>query len=538
MLAAADRITRGELPWSDFWWVYGPAEPLGLAGLQELVGPSLLAWRVVHVLVAAGAALLAYRLVRREAPLPAALAAWLTVTCALSFPLIPNPVAPALLLALGALAAAPRRPLLAGVLAGAAVAFRLDVGTAAVVAAVIAAGPRPAALRALAAAAVTALVAVGPFAVAAGLGTFLDQTIGFALDEQSMQRLPLPLDGGGTSDLNKAFEHLFPTLALVAFALWVGAAVWRWAAGGRGPSRLELAALPLALAGALYLVARADEFHVVLLQATVPLLAAPALAAARRERMTGPAVLAALALALPLLYGIDRKGVQLIHPPDLAPLDVDVADGVRADPAEARSLERLVRYVDRRTDSDDPVFVANPRHDLVRVGNPLVSVLVQRANPTRYPIMQPGVITEAGVQREIVHDLERTHTPLVVRWLSPVAAERRAERVGRVERGAAARPLPRAHLPAHAPLRRLPDPRALTHFGRWRSESSSRSWRCSRRPGWPCPTATRVSRSAASSCRASRRSSVTRRPCARRTTSWTALAFSTPTGRSATTARW
>jgi hypothetical protein len=423
MLAAADRIAHGELPWRDFWWVYGPAEPLGLAGLRELVGPSLLAWRVVHVLVAAGSALLAFRLVRREAPVAAALAAWLTVACALSFPLIPNPVAPALLLALGAMAAAPRRPLLAGVLAGAAVAFRLDVGAAAVVAAMLAGRAEGAYRRTLAGAVGTAVLAVGPLAVAAGLGSFLDQTVGFALDEQSLQRLPLPLDGGGTSDLNKAFEHLFPTLALAALALWVASAVWRWASRRGTPGGLELAALPLALAGALYVLARADEFHVVLLQATVPLLAAPALAVALRERMAAPAVLAALALALPLAYGLDRKGVQLLHPPELASLDVDVADGVRVDRAEGRALERLVAYVQRRTSPDEPVFVGNPRHDLVRAGNPLVSVLVQRANPTRYPIMQPGVVTERDVQREIVGDLERTRTPLVVRWLSPVADE-------------------------------------------------------------------------------------------------------------------
>ncbi len=425
MLAAADRIARGELPWQDFWWVYGPAEPLGLAGLQEVVGRSLLGWRVVHVLVAAGAALLAYRLVRRETPVPLALAAWLTMAAALSFPLIPNPVAPALLLALGAIAAAPRRPVVAGVLAGAAVAFRLDVGAAAVLAAAIAAWPERAHLRALAAAAATALVTVAPFALAAGLGTFLDQTVGFALEEQSRQRLPLPTDGGGTGDLNKAFEHLFPTLALAALALWAASAAWR-----RKLSRLELAALPLVLAGTLYLLARADEFHVVLLQATLPLLAAPALAGALRDRATGAAVLAGLALALPLVYGIDRKGVQLIRPPDLAAIDVDVADGVRAEPAEARALERLVPYVRERTGPGDPVFVANPRHDLVRVGNPLVSVLVGRENPTRYPIMQPGVVTEAGVQREIVRDLERTRTPLVVRWLSPVADEREPNEAG------------------------------------------------------------------------------------------------------------
>jgi hypothetical protein len=455
MLAAADRIVRGELPWADFWWVYGPGEPAILAGLQELVGRSLLAWRVLHVLVASGAALLAFRLVRREAPLAAALAAWLTVVAALSFPLIPNPVAPALLLALGGLAAAPRRPLLAGVLAGVAVAFRPDVGLAAVAAVAIAAWPGRSSLRAVAAAGVTALVCVAPFALAAGVGPFLDQTIGFALGEQSLQRLPLPLDGGGSGDLNKSFEHLFPTLGLVALGLWAGAAAWRRAA----PSRLELAALPLALAGALYLLARADEFHVVLLQATLPLLAAPALAAALRERVAGAAVLAALALALPLLYGLDRKGVQLVHPPKLAALRLDEADGVRAEPAEARALERLVPYVRGRVPPGKPVFVANPRHDLVRSGNPLVSVLIGRANPTRYPIMQPGVITEEGVQREIVRDLERTRTPLVVQWLSPVADQREPNGAGE---SSGVRLLDRYLTRAYRPVRRFGDYLVLT----------------------------------------------------------------------------
>ena len=45
--------------------------------------------------------------------------------------------------------------------------------------------------------------------------------------------------------------------------------------------------------------------------------------------------------------------------------------------------------------------------------------------------MQPGVITTERVQREIVRDLERTRTPLVVRWLSPVADEREPNGAGR-----------------------------------------------------------------------------------------------------------
>ena len=464
MLAAADRIARGELPWQDFWWVYGPAEPLGLAGLQEVVGRSLLGWRVVHVLVAAGAALLAYRLVRREAPVPLALAAWLTMAAALSFPLIPNPVAPALLLALGAIAAAPRRPVIAGVLAGAAVAFRLDVGAAAVLAAAIAAWPERTHLRTLAAAAVTALVTVAPFALAAGLGTFLDQTVGFALEEQSRQRLPLPTDGGGTGDLNKAFEHLFPTLALAALALWAASAAWR-----RELSRLELAALPLVLAGTLYLLARADEFHVVLLQATLPLLAAPALAAALRDRATGAAVLAGLALALPVVYGIDRKGVQLLRPPDLAAIDVDVADGVRAEPAEARALERLVPYVRERTGARRSRLRRQPA-PRPRAGGQPAGV---GARGPREPHALPDHAAGRGHRsRRPAGDRARPGAhPHAARGALALArrGRARAERGRRVERRARARPLPGAHLPALGALRRLPGARALTHFRAWRS---------------------------------------------------------------------
>jgi hypothetical protein len=46
---------------------------------------------------------------------------------------------------------------------------------------------------------------------------------------------------------------------------------------------------------------------------------------------------------------------------------------------------------------------------------------VDRENPTRYDVAQPGVVTTAGVQREMRDDLERTRTPLIVRWVAPVA---------------------------------------------------------------------------------------------------------------------
>ena len=132
-----------------------------------------------------------------------------------------------------------------------------------------------------------------------------------------------------------------------------------------------------------------------------------------------------------MLHGLDRKRIQALHPPPLSALEIDVADGVRAPTAEARSLGKLVRYVRARVGPGEPVFVANPRYDLVKVGNPLVYVLLDRPNPTRYDVMQPGVVTTAEVQREIVADLERAGPELVVRWLAPVAAEAEPNGAGR-----------------------------------------------------------------------------------------------------------
>jgi hypothetical protein len=136
-------------------------------------------------------------------------------------------------------------------------------------------------------------------------------------------------------------------------------------------------------------------------------------------------------LALIALQALDRKRIQLFSPPPLATLHVDVADGVRAPVAEAHALDQLVPYVRARVPPGKPVFVANPRFDLVKAGNPLVYVLVDRPNPTRYDVMQPGVVTTAGVQREMVHELERSPPRLVIRWLNPVAAQREPNGAGR-----------------------------------------------------------------------------------------------------------
>ena len=112
---------------------------------------------------------------------------------------------------------------------------------------------------------------------------------------------------------------------------------------------------------------------------------------------------------------------------DTVALDLPVADGVRVPPRQAAELEALVRRLRQR----GPVYVATRRSDLVTSGHPLLYVLAGRLNPSRYDIPAPGVVTSAPVQRGIIGALERTRTPMVVRWTAPVTAAPEPNAAGR-----------------------------------------------------------------------------------------------------------
>ena len=124
-------------------------------------------------------------------------------------------------------------------------------------------------------------------------------------------------------------EHYYPYVLLAGTALWLAVAV-------RGGCRWPLwAPAPLAAAGVLYLLARADVLP--------PRAAGGGAAGAaghRGRRRARAADLGALVLVVVLgliaLQGLDLKRIQLLDPPPLATIDVDVADGVKTAPAEAR----------------------------------------------------------------------------------------------------------------------------------------------------------------------------------------------------------
>ena len=251
-------------------------------------------------------------------------------------------------------------------------------------------------------------------------------TIGF-LGIQGLQRLPLPLDYAGSLRPTKLLEFYFPVILLVAAAVCAEALTVSRREESES-NRVTLSLVPLALVGVAYLIGRPDEFHLVPLSAVLAVMLTIAAATARHGALR--AVLT-VGLALIVIAGLERRAGQALHPPAAAAVPGPAGSGVHTTPADARSLRRLIATVRRLTRPGQPIFVANPRFDRVRVGDPLLYVILGRPNPTRYDVMAPGLVTTDSVQREIIRSLRRSHTRLVVRWLDPTASAREHDGAGR-----------------------------------------------------------------------------------------------------------
>ncbi len=430
MLQAGSRIANGQWPYRDFWTNYPPGQPLVLALLQVVFGPSLLAWRVLRVVTNAFVALLAFRLAYRRAGQPLALLAWLAVAGAMAFPTGPGPNPIAIGLALCSILLAEQRPVVGGGLAGLAALFRIEIGIAAALGAMLAVAPGKR-LRAALGALLVAAVCFAPFVIAAP-GALAHDLFGF-YGIQSLQRLPFPLGFDGPLRPSKLIEFYMPAILVLSCLVWAAALGSRARTAARsraalragigtsprpmqpGARSLELA--PLAAVGLAYLLGRTDEFHLIPLSVVLAVMLATEAALARGALRV--ALLTALTLIT--LHGLDRQAGQILHPPAMAAVPGAAGDGVQTDVADARSLAALERAIVRLTRPGEPIFVADPRHDVVHVGDPLLYVILDHPNPTRYDVMQPGLVTSASVQREIVASLERARTRVVIRWLDPRA---------------------------------------------------------------------------------------------------------------------
>jgi hypothetical protein len=415
-LQAAARIADGDWPYRDFWWNYGPGQPLLLAALQPLTGgPSLLVWRLLWVVEVATIALVVFLLVLRAGRLPWAIAAWAAALFLLVAARLAHPHVAVTVLALAALLLARTRPAIAGLLGGLAVFFRPELGVFVVAAVALAAAPSGA-RRAFAVASVSSVLLLLPFVVVAGPGRFFGQTIGFDLSDQHLQRLPLVGSPPAGADLIDRLHYQLPLVLLCAAA--AAMALVGVSAARNGPSREALALALLGIGGVLYLLGRADLFHLVPLAAVAPALLA--LAATANGRPWFAPWLCAAALAVLLVDGVSRRIDILDTAAPTARVPGPAGDGIRTDPPTAASLARIGALLDREA-SGSPIWVANARQDRVTSGATLAYVILDRRNATRYDVMQPGVVTDRSVQEEIADDLTRSRAP-VVRWLGAAGA--------------------------------------------------------------------------------------------------------------------
>lgn len=445
VLQAARRVTDGQMPYRDFLWPYGPAQPYLFGASFDLFGTSLLWWRILRVICDAVVAVTVYSLVRREASHRLALAGWLAAACAMAQPTSATPFPAALALGLIGFAIATRTPvqrrdaLVAGGLVGLATAWRLDFGIyaggAVVLALALSATGRGARLATFVAAAMAvALAAYLPFLVAIGPADLYDSLVGSSLRERDFWNLPFPLaydgalsawpPGALAEDAKDLVGYYLPAICVVGLGLSALALLATRPRGGSTLAR-SVGLVTFAVGGLLYLLSRTDEFH------TTPLvvLLAVALPVALAKGVPRPLGFA-LAGILVLLagYGAANRLSALLQPPDLTAIDVPVADGAKAPPAEAEAIERMVAGVQRVASPDEPIYAITARADLVRFNQPLIYVLTQRDNPTDRDF---GLQTSAAEQRRTVAALERSRPAAIVRWTDPISAVREPNLRGR-----------------------------------------------------------------------------------------------------------
>ena len=452
MLQAAVRIADGQVPYGDFWWYYPPGQPYLLGGLSALLGPSLLWWRIVRLVADAAVALLAWRLARRRAGPYLSFVVWLISICAMAFPSGPHPSPLALVFALGALLLFERRPLLAGALVGLCLAWRIEfaayLGVGIVLAIAISTTAPTERLRQIGriviGAVVVAVIAYLPVVLSAGVARSWDLLIRYPIEDFSAyQALPFPrLYDGALASLDDWAGALLPFyLPLALLIALLSGLVTIALCFLRQRDWPLIAAGVFAIGMAHYMLVRPDYFHTAPLAVTASILAAWAIAAAsasqsnrssvsvRSAAATLFAAVAVVSLAYLTVQGVARRWLQVSEP--VVALTTPVAKPVRAEAAAAVPLDEAVSYVQANSSPGQPIYVVGRRADITTAGAPLIYVLAERPNPTRYDISAPGVLTSAPVQEEIVADLVRTKPKLIVRWDSPTTAAPEPNRSGR-----------------------------------------------------------------------------------------------------------
>jgi hypothetical protein len=473
------RVLWGDVPYRDFWTVYGPAQYWVVAFLFKIFGPSIIVERAWDAAVRAGLATLAYMVARALTNARLAVGVWLfSLGWLWAVGFYGYPLLPAALFGLASAYLSGRYAvglggvgglLGAGALVTLAGFFRSDIGiyTYAVEVAVILAVPgvirsgadfgrmaswngRMAAVAWLTSGAMLAFVPVAAYLlVHVPLQDLLHPLVIYpAKIYPGARSLPYPslveplydfLRGkwiAGTLTFCSSLALYFPWVVAGAGAVWL----WRLR---QSPSlnpkdkTVQFAILVLVLivlAFSLKTLVRPQTVHAI--HALVPGFVLAGLLIAMDDRLRAKPVqvvlvVAMVALALPPLAdlyrgarssGIDRllgagTGSPVENAKRVFRYFRDPGNG--PDPAIYFTISddqaAAVSYIRTHTGPRDKLFVANGRHDIAYANDILFYFLAQRAAVTKYHEFNPGLTTTSQTQQAIIEALRAESVPYVVR---------------------------------------------------------------------------------------------------------------------------
>lgn len=396
------RIVRGQVPYRDFASLYAPGQAYVHAWLFALLhGPSLVGMRAITLLGRAGIAYLLFALTRPlvRRPLWAALPALFTLVALDDAPLRWEPHPGWLSTLLGVTAVwclarpmpGPGWRLAAGAAAGLTCVFKQNTGA-----------------LVLAALLVHPLIehAMGiPSTASASISRRLAPTLGGFAASVVVWLAPLLVAlGGDVSHLGVLVGQVPgaglwspPEPMIVTPLICAVGGVWllRQPARQNDADRLPLAWL-LVSGIALFVTQfpRMDDLHLVW---SMPLLAVVGTIAL--DRLQPRLALILLAYALSLAWpAITERSAFLLEPRA-------ALDGVSAPVETTAAIVDVTRAIDAGTAPGEPIFVYP--------SSPLLYVLADRPNPTRFDHLNPGALSPDDVD-SVIRDLETAQPRLVV----------------------------------------------------------------------------------------------------------------------------
>jgi hypothetical protein len=404
------RVANGELPYRDFWTVYGPGSLYLNALAFHFFGPSI---DIVRHIWLALKALLGVEVLLLGRALGGRTAGWLAFTLTVSHTLAVNVTSghssvPALATGLAAILAlgVSGSVRVAGFFAGLTGVFRPDFGLYTLLALVVGslfakpAKHRPAeALNLFGTVAAVVVPAYGILMLAAGIAPMIQQLLIFPLST-----LPRHV----YLQLNLPF-----VISALAFLVVIAFVLMRHQEVVRDTLPIVAVMLGVMVSGLLnYARFRLDAMHqwptIVCL---APLIAAaPFLLTRGARRMIG-------AVAVSIVLGLNaRRGFQRLSEVDASdsiPLQGSRSNGITI-ARTAAPYNDLITAVKSRTRPDEPIFSGSTEHGRLVKNDVIIYFVAGRPAANAYHELNPGMITTAEVQRRIIRSLEERHVAVAV----------------------------------------------------------------------------------------------------------------------------